>query len=527
MVAPNNRLIAELTGVAPKEKRSAVIQMAPGYYDASNTNRERDWGPVSSGGVFEDHHFTDATRSITLARLRKEIRNNPYLAGLVNKFPEAVGYSNLRSRTPVREYNEAKELFWFRWSKSVTVAGDSLRTLEEIILRELLIAGEVFLVLLNSGKVQVVPSEFCGSPWLNGASADSNEINGIRYNAVGRPQSYRFGQSTIFGTVDFSDRASTVVQARNVLHVYHKDRVLMGRGLPWLLPSLATARDLYEITRAKTKQIKDVTSLIGYLKKSIDSEGIEKFMRGYDPEEEAEPTAATADDAADEAPATGRKIVLAPGSFPELEEGESIELLNSEYQAQDYKELIMLMLHAISSPVGLPVELWFSGLGDVNYSGFKGLGTQWNARRKYILNLLEGNYLDRLHFWRINKAANEGELPPNPVNDDDLIEWAWKRTAVLDDEKHAKSVTLRLKSGERILADFWEEDGLYEEEVLERRRQFYIKAMIAAGELAADVDPTTVKVPLTFLLKNEIPGSAPDKPENVKEDASENQDRAA
>jgi capsid protein len=497
-----------------------TVQLAQAYYDGAGTTGERDYGPLYNA-IFEDYNFTGAVRSTTIARLRREVRNNPYLAGLVNKYPEAIGCSSLRSRTSDKAYNERKDLYWYRWSKRCTASGDSLQTLEEIVDRELLLAGEIFLILLRSGEVQVVSSEFCGSP---SDRPTEREVNGIRYNSYGKPIAYRFGQLNAFGSVDFSDAASTVVEARYVIHIFHKDRVLMGRGLPWLLPSIQSARDLYEITRAKTKQIKDVSVITG----TIETDRPETMgglgLPSYDPTTQTDPEAEAGEAAADAQRTSQQKIELKPNQFVALNVGEKLNLLTSKYEAQDYKELIMLMLHAISSPVGLPVELWFSGLGDVNYSGFKGLGTQWNARRQYILKLKEDRFLNRLHFWRISKAVNEGDLPANPDGDDDLIEWSWRRTAVLDDEKHAKAVKTRTESGEKSIAEFWEEDGLWVEEVLEKRRQVYIKALIAAGDIDPDTDPTTVKVPITFLLTNQVPGAAKAGPDPIPVEIETNEE---
>lgn len=465
------------------------------YYDAAATTREADFGSFYAG-LSEDYTFSGPMRSVTLGRLRREIRNNPYLCGLVNKFPEAIGFSNLRSRTRDRAYNDAKDKFWYRWSKSVTSAGDSLRSVEEIIDRELLIAGEVFILLLANGKFQLIPSEFCGSGFT---TPEPGEINGIVYAENGLPIGYRFGKVSPAGILSF-DKAP-VINARFVIHVFHKDRVQMGRGLPWLLASLRPAHDLHEITRSKTKQIKDANSISG----TIESERAENILEGMsgDPDETAgaDPVPEKATDAADKKSKGPVQIRLENGTFIALDPGEKLNKLTSEYHAEDYKELVMLMLHAISSPVGLPVELWFSGLGDVNYSGFKGLGTQWNARRRYVIFLLEGGYLNRLHFWRISKAANEGDLPPNPEGDDDLIEWAWRTTAVLDEEKAGKANATKLTSGEICLADVWGEKGLYADEVFEHRKQLWIQLQVSAGKMKPGENTDAVQVPEIFLLR--------------------------
>lgn len=485
------------------KKPSKTIRSRSRYYDAAETDsNEVDFGAYLAT-LPEDFYFNTSTRAVVISRLRRHVRNNPYLAGLVNKYPEAVGTSNLRSRTSDRKYNAKKELFWFRYKKSVTNAGDSLRALERLILIELLIAGEIFLVLLANGKVQAIPSEFCGSP----SSANplqplsGGEVNGITYADNGLPIGYRFGKMTSGGLIDYANGA--VINARFVIHIFDKDRVLMGRGLPTLISCLRPAQDLYEIVRSKTKQIKDANMICGTIEKA----NADAFLAGLDAgpagssKEPEKPT-----DSAEKPTAGPIVVELRPGTLIALEPGEKVTSLMSQYNASDYKELIMLMLHAISSPVGLPVELWFSGLGDVNYSGFKGLGTQWNARRRYVIQFLEDRYLNRLQFWRISKAANEGDLPPNPDNDDDLIDWAWRRTSVLDEEKEAKANAAKLASGQSSLADIWEQEGLYADEVFEHRRQLWIQLQIAARKLSPDVDPDTVEVPEIFLLRGLLPG---------------------
>lgn len=474
-------------------KKQRILTLAA-YYDATSTTSERDWGYGSSVPTSEDWQFSIGQRQIAISRIRREIRNNPFLSGLVNKYPEAVGFSNLRSVTSSKEYNEKKELFWYRWSKKVTTSDDSLRTLEEIIIRELLITGECFLVLLASGRVQMIPSEYCGAFGKGGVGN-----NGIDYDDFGKPIRYHFGKVSKSGTLEFT--SPTVVEARNVIHIYHKDRVQMGRGLPWLLPCLNPARDLAEIFRSKTKQIKDVNAISGVITKANATQLVGS-LPSYNGRTEPEAISGTAS----ANPTGDAQIELKPGQFAFLEEGEDIKTLGADYQAGDYKELIMLMLHAISSPLGLPVELWYSGLGDVNYSGFKGLGVQWNGRRKYILNLLEDRYLNRLHFWRIRKAELEGELPANPDGDDDLIDWAWRRTPVLDDDKQANANAKRLETGELIISDIWEENGYYAEEVFTNRKNLWAKLHEVAGL------PVPKEVPLEFLYRGKLPSELKTEP---------------
>jgi hypothetical protein len=472
-------------------------------YDAAAVNAERDFG-FAGGMSTEDAAFTDAVRAVAIGRIRKEVRNNPYLAGLIEKLPEAIGTSSLRSRTGDREYDFAKETWWFRTSRKIGSLRQSLRTIEGIFWPEMAMCGEIFFIKLTDGRVQLVPSEFCGGMRFAVENTDgTREINGIGYDKNGLPSYYRFGRATIWGGISFTDGDSTIVPASKVIHVFKRDRVYMGRGLPAILPCITTARDLYEITRAKTKQIKDVTVFSGYVKKTErGTTGIAGLsgMRSYRDEENVPETST---DPADKQNEETQILRIAPGCIPEMDAGEEIVSLMSKYEAADYKDLIMLMLHAISTPLGLPVELWFSGLGDVNYSGFKGLGAQWASRRKEYIALEEELLLNPLLEWRTEYAHVIGELPSTTL-DEDLVDWRWKRAAILDDDKQASAVAKRLASGESCIGDIWEENGSYADEELAKRRALYISGLRAAGDLGPEDDDAEVKVPLAFLFGNQI-----------------------
>ncbi len=498
---------------------SAEFGQSP--YDAANTTTDRDFG-IFYGLASEDLSFTDNARFIAITRIRKEVRNNPYLAGLIAKLPEAIGSSSMRSRTGDRAYDIAKESWYYKISKKVTSAGLSMRAVESVLWPELAMCGEVFFIKLGNGRLQMQASEFCGGMRYNIINPDGScVVNGIAYDRFGAPTAYRFGRKTSWGGISFTDADSTVIPADKVIHVFSPDRIEMGRGLPWVLPSIATARDLYEITRSKTKQIKDITGISYVLEKAqATTSGLSGLsgMRSFsDPENEPEASTAPADKQDEVTP----KIKVSPGTVIELEPGEKLMQMMSKYEASDYKELIMLMLHAIATPIGLPVELWFSGLGDINYSGFKGLGAQWSGRRRHLIAFIEETFLEPYLEWRTEYAQTVGELVRNRAVDDTLYDWRWKRASVLDDDKQASSVSKRLASGESCLADVWEENGSYQEEELLKRRNLYIEAMKAAGEIAVDADTENVKVPLEFLLKNEITPSKPETPQPTAEDIAE------
>lgn len=475
--------------VTPSQGRTGTIKLTAKYEAGEQSSALRDWGASSSRMPHEDAAFTPTIRSLTIARLRWEVRNSPYLAGLYAKYPEAIGVPALRIRTSDTKYNDKTEARFYKWAKKCTVEGDSLATLSGMCFAEMLVAGEVFVVQLADGRVQPIPSEYCGSPQKVSTKAGFFELNGIGYGPDGNKAYYRFATPNAGGLIDYAK--GETVDADFVIHLWMRDRIAMGRGLPWLLPSLSTARDLAEITRAKTKQIKDVSSVSGVIEK----EGAKQFvgdLLGMQQGSGIPP--ATSPTTQSVAPV---QIELAPGTMIFLEPGEKANFLTSKYEASDYKELIMLMLHGIASPVGLPVELWFSGLGDVNYSGFKGLGTQWDARRQHIIAFIEDKLLDRLAVWWVQKARKLGIVGQNPDGDDTLMEWAWRVTAVLDEEKAAKAAKVRIDAGLSSHADEWERNGKFADEVVAARVRLWNNTRKACG---LPVEPC----PLSFIFNGQV-----------------------
>lgn len=478
-----------------------------GYYDATANLPHRDFGFFPA--LDERAFFNCYSRAVAISRLRREVRNNPYLAGIVAEFPRAMGTGELRSRSSNREYNTAKELLWYRHCKRVTNDGRSNRRMQKTRWHEMLVAGEVFWILLANGRLQMVPSEFCGSPTAE-EDRMTGEADGIVYSKYGVPTHYRFGKMTEFGTVDFE--SGELIEARFVIHDYSPDRIRMGRGIPWLLTSLVPARDLYEITRAKTKQIKDANKFTGAIETDAGPSALDRFkgIPGLDPTiapaplsgEEGDP----ADEAADHAPTEkGTVLELKDGTFVVLDPGEKLHLLSTQYGASDYKELIMIMLHAVSAPLGLPVELWFSGLGDVNFSGFKGLGTQWANRRRDYIEDFEETFLDRWHFWRQSKFVKEGDIAAHPDQDEDLIEWAWRHRAVVDEERDSRANKTKIDSGQELVTDAWERAGMFFDEVFTHRRNVYIELLRSSGKLDANDDTTDIEVPIEFLYRGKLP----------------------
>ena len=76
--------------MAKNETPLRTIQLSA-YYDAVATTNDADYGSFLS--IAEDYYFAGPQRAIALGRLRREARNNPYLAGPEGTYMGAKPFS--------------------------------------------------------------------------------------------------------------------------------------------------------------------------------------------------------------------------------------------------------------------------------------------------------------------------------------------------------------------------------------------------------------------------------------------------
>lgn len=491
---------------------ATLVGTISNYYDAASTTPDRDWG--SPAIRHEDHILTSPVRYVMVARMRKLLRNSGMLDALLHGAARSIGSSTARSTSSDKHFNKLHDLLYYRWCKRPEETGLSQRQAEFVAWIEKFLCGEVFWVLKANGKYRLVTSEFCGSP---GEGALPNELNGIVYNEIGAPIAYRFGSQTTSGGIEYPKGDDGIIPAEYVIHDVRRDRVSQGRGVPYAISVMSIAKDLDECVKATVKKLKSQGQAFAAVTKNGGPESAREVFgtvpigpRGL---EGPGPSAPSETDSSDE---DEREINLVDGSVILLEPGEKIELLKTEYGATDFRQLVITLAQLMSAPLGIPVELWFTGLADTSFSGYKGIATLWEDNRREYINTFIDTVLERLHFWRAAKWVKEGDiLRPDgtkyvghPDGDFDLVQFRFGRAPVLDRERLAKANAIRLASGEITPMDLWEEEGEWEDEVIEKRKQRWFKLQVASGKIKADTDPDSIEYPISWLLYGKLPGEA-------------------
>ena len=138
----------------------------------------------------EEKVLNHGSRLELLSNLRDLERNNPIAKAIVQVFVSNLGYCTFNATTENSELDQQREKAFARYFKNCDIAGGGMRRILASIITDLLLAGEVFVILTKGGSIQLLPSERIGSGFTSDDRRE-NEIEGLVLNKFGRVISYR------------------------------------------------------------------------------------------------------------------------------------------------------------------------------------------------------------------------------------------------------------------------------------------------------------------------------------------------
>lgn len=398
-----------MKNVTPKkltvaQKKIVASLKDAGYkftYAGAGTTRFRDFR-INTGSRSEAQMLPYYDRLRIITRLRQMVRDDAVCAAILSAYPVQLGTSTLNSlehtaadpdtgedaATPdaaAALFNDAHETEWCGWSCNCEYTGMSLSQVETIAWREDLIAGEVFLLKLKSGKVQLIPSEFCFSEDVSifsksaTAQPGRDEKDGIVVQD-GVVTGYRFGFRDSGGNLQ---QGKEITPAEDVIHFFFQDRPEQRRGIPRLAPVINILQDIQEITNAKVQQVKTQSFISAVVTKNYAPAEAADLLRTSNSD-------GTRSDYQD----------LRGNAMYYLETGEDMKPFQSSTNAADFSDFLKSRLEAIGGAIGVPPEIWIEGFRDSNYSSARAtisgfIRTVYQRRGHMVSRLLEP-----LHgFW--------------------------------------------------------------------------------------------------------------------------------
>lgn len=238
------------------------------YFDGASDNPQRSstvYFPLDSTKEINPHHRRE------MVKKHRSLRNNlGFVRGIVNTTVRlSIGWGlQPIPKSPDRAFNQRASAYWKRYTRRQSFDAahqDNEAAMQRLVLREVLTDGEIFAIKVvddfGRPQRQLLKTEVIGDPPDKGK--DSKWLDGILTNSLNRPLEYCVLKQ--LNPLNPGLRKFERVAARDVLHVYDRERATQMRGLPWGYTGLNHGVDCLDIAAFEKIAHKLNTAIVGSL----------------------------------------------------------------------------------------------------------------------------------------------------------------------------------------------------------------------------------------------------------------------
>lgn len=382
-------------------------------------NDALDRSPIT---LSEEKVLSHGNRIELLSALRDLERNNPVCRAIVQVFVSNLGGCTYKDEGGKGSNPSPRQQLFKQYFKNCEISGVGMGSVLKHIITDLLLAGEVFVLLTKGGQFQLLPSERIGSP-INTSERKPNEVEGIVLNQFGRPIEFRVA-GIKDGTIDYSQ--GTYFNASDIIHIANTTRIGQLRGTPMLASATKVLEDIHEVQTAFTAKVKTSSALTGFITSN------QPYSARWDGNE------------FDEEPMRSTYKKLYSGSLLILENGESVQTIQGG--AVDGVDTFLLNLISFAcASVGITVEN-LVGWSNASFSSSKATRAVTNHRFGQLRDMLEETFLRRLCNWRQYKWENTGELKRGAMAKREMFGFNWGSSPTLDRRQDAQTDAIILEN---------------------------------------------------------------------------------
>lgn len=320
---------------------------------------------------------------------RKLVRDNAYAWGVVDTIVSSVVGCGISAQSmleteqgdDIEDVNWLRDELWEQWCEVCDINGQySLVEMQQACQREIVEAGEVLIHLVTTpsteyrGISRPVPlalelieaDRLAADKDTYAIARDGGKriVRGVELDELGKPVAYWIYKDHPNATYAWN-RTPERIDAKNILHLYRRDRVGQSRGVTWFAPVMSWLRDLGVYVDNEI-QASAVASCFGV---AIKTEGAFGGLSG--PSTDTDNT----DD-------NGNQFeYLEPAMVVRLRPGESVESINPGRPNSASEPWISLMLRGIAVGTGLSYETVARDYSKTSYSSSR--TSQLEDRRRF------------------------------------------------------------------------------------------------------------------------------------------------
>ena len=413
--------IKNLFKPAVVEQKAATIPIG-GYESASNYSTDRSYLFLNDN---ENSLDTPEYAREEILRLARYIVRNFALCERIVTLAEnyAVGCGiSAQASTTDNEFNPASTAYFDNWSRSPFASTSNELTvyqMQKLIVRELIIAGEVFIVLskADSGynQLTLVSSEQVRSTGKRG----DKSIGGLFLDQFGKVTSYQI----------FFSKEPTIVDAANVVHIKVTKTIGQKRGVSSFAASLNSMRDLKDLQMLEKKAVKLHSSLgIAVTKNSGEAgQGVFNNVMTTTATQTTRP------------PANKALERVFPGATVYLSPGEEIKPITSDRSTDGFLKFLELLSRDVCLNLSIPWEFV------VDPSALTSAGTRFiisdaDVFFRNLQHLVIDGGLQRIYVWVIASGIKDGKLPASKDPNFYTVNWVTPQSITIDKGREDKAI---------------------------------------------------------------------------------------
>lgn len=426
-----------------------------GYDSGSFARGGENWTPVD--GRAEDINVM--SRDTIRHRARDLERNADYVEAAILAMERNVVGSGIRLDCKLEdtELEQKIENLWERWchAENCDVTGRlCFCEILKMAVRRMMVDGGLLLVATYTGnknfplQLQIKEVDELNSGIL--FHGKNQVVGGIEIDASNRPVAYHFTVYDVYGETGKTVR----IPADRVIYLKRIKRTSQVREVSSFANVLSRLRDLNQFLNAVSVKERMLACLAVFVKKVNAALGLGRNQK-VDKETGA------------------KKRKLSPGMIMELDAGDEIQVVNPSGQASNAKDMVSILLRAVSSAMGLSYEAVSRDMSQSNYSSARQNLIEDRETYKEWQHYLSEHLCRKVYHWWLDSCVMAGGLsiPDYFSAPEKYTECRWiaKGMSWIDPAKEANANRIAMATYQTTLEEVAAEQGKDWREILAQR----------------------------------------------------------
>jgi lambda family phage portal protein len=436
-----------------------------------------DGRTLSPGGSGDYHLRFD--RETLVKESQSFDRDNGLYEGVINRAVDNIigdGFS-LQARTDDPKVNKEIERLWSEeFTPDPEVRGlDSWYDNERLVLRHLLVDGDVAALKTTVGKFQFIEAERIASTQLSlfGRRIES----GVEINDLGRPIGFYICSYDRMGYLQKG--TAKRFRADDICYLANRKRNTQTRGVPALVSNFSMFHRINDVCDSE----------------AIAWQMLARFAVAINRDRGPE-LAFQESQADDVSTGTSTNSAAAESTPPDIapniqqldnaiifhgEKGETVTGIDRNLPGADFPASITMFIRLLGVPVGLPLELVLLDWSKTNYSSARAALEQAFRMFRTWQRRLKQRWHTPIYLWKVQEWVDDGRLPNRP----DIFkhEWIVPSFPWIDQLKEAMAWGERIDRGLATLTEAIKSLNQDREQWLIQRKREVADAIEAADEL--------------------------------------------